>query len=347
MKQAAGMLVVCVLLVAPGSLSGSLLNLGPEELVQASSANISVPGYSVPSYVDWNNDGLKDLVVGEGSGSAGDGKVRVYLNVGTSSSPQFSGFSYAQSGTEDLTVPASGCQGAFPRVVYWDSDARKDLLIGLANGTVKIFLNTGTDSAPAFDAGTTLQFGPSDSKTNIDIGSRATAMVVDWDNDGAKDLVAGAYDGKIHIFLNEGSDTAPDFVTEAFAQQNGSDLEVPPSTYGRSSPFILDLDEDGKKDLLTGNTDGQLLFYSNVNTDAAPTFSGYVFVQSDGSAIDLAGAARSRPFVCDWTGDGYLDVLIGAGDGMVHLYQGIPEPGSITLLALGSLVLLRKRKQDT
>ncbi|MHC4501463.1 MAG: FG-GAP repeat domain-containing protein, partial [Planctomycetota bacterium] len=322
MKQAAGMLVVCVLLVAPGSLSGSLLNLGPEELVQASSANISVPGYSVPSYVDWNNDGLKDLVVGEGSGSAGDGKVRVYLNVGTSSSPQFSGFSYAQSGTEDLTVPASsspqfsgfsyaqsgtedltvpasGCQGAFPRVVYWDSDARKDLLIGLANGTVKIFLNTGTDSAPAFDAGTTLQFGPSDSKTNIDIGSRATAMVVDWDNDGAKDLVAGAYDGKIHIFLNEGSDTAPDFVTEAFAQQNGSDLEVPPSTYGRSSPFILDLDEDGKKDLLTGNTDGQLLFYSNVNTDAAPTFSGYVFVQSDGSAIDLAGAARSRPFVCD------------------------------------------------
>jgi hypothetical protein len=28
--------------------------------------------------------------------------------------------------------------------------------------------------------------------------------------------------------------------------------------------------------------------------------------------------------VCDWTGDGYLDVLIGAGDGKVHLYQTIP-----------------------
>jgi hypothetical protein len=232
-------------------------------------------------------------------------------------------------------------------VVYWDSDARKDLLIGLANGTVKVFLNTGTDSDPAFDAGTTLQVGASSSKANIDVGFRATAMVVDWDNDGAKDLVVGAYDGKIHIFLNEGSDTAPDFVGETLASEDSSDLEVPPLTYGRSSPVILDLDEDGKKDLLAGNTNGQLLFYSNVNTDAAPSFSDYVFVQSDGSPIDLTGTPRSRPFVCDWTGDGYLDVLIGAGDGMVHLYQGIPEPGSITLLALGGLVLLRKRKQDT
>jgi hypothetical protein len=310
MRRAAGMFMAAALLMAPRGLFASLLNLGPAELVQASSANISVPGYSIPSYVDWNNDGLKDLVVGEGGGTASDGKVRVYLNAGTSSSPEFSGFSYARSGTEDLTVPASGCQGAFPRVVYWDSDARKDLLIGLGDGTVKIFLNTGTDSEPVFDAGTALQVGPSGSKTDIDIDTRATPTVVDWDNDGAKDLVAGAYDGKIHIFLNEGSDTAPDFVGETFALEDGEELVVPPLTYGRSSPDILDLDEDGKKDLLTGNYEGQILFYSNVNTDAAPTFSDYVLVQADGTPIDLAGTPRSRPFVCDWTGDGYLDVLI-------------------------------------
>jgi len=148
---------------------------------------------------------------------------------------------------------------------------------------------------------------------------------VDWNNDGKKDLVVGAYDGKIHIFINEGTDTEPNFLAEIFAQASDSPLVVPSS---RSSPDILDLDGDGKKDLLTGNTNGELLFYSNVATDIAPAFSGYVRVDSNGVQIDLGGTPRSRPFVCDWTGDGYLDVLIGAFDGKVHLYRNIP-PGDM------------------
>jgi hypothetical protein len=334
-------LVVFTLIVVPKEGYASLLNLGPEQLVQANSADIGVVGYSVPSYVDWDNDGRNDLIVGEGPGFYYDGKVRVYLNSGTVSSPQFSDFSYAKSGDADLTVPGAACLGAFPRVVYWDSDGRKDLLVGLADGTVRIYLNTGTDESPTFDGGTTIQFGPSGSKVNIDVGSRATSTVVDWNNDGAKDLAVGALDGKIHLFINEGSDTAPDFLIQTFAQENSLDLLVPSS---RSSPDILDLDGDGKKDLLTGNTNGQLLLYINTSTDSDPFFSGYSLVESDGVAIDLPGTPRSRPFVCDWTSDGYLDVLVGAADGKVHLYQGVPEPATIFLLGLGALGAVRKRR---
>ena len=62
--------------------------------------------------------------------------------------------------------------------------------------------------------------------------------------------------------------------------------------------------------------------------------------------IDLAGSPRSRPFVCDWNEDGYPDVLIGAGDGLVRLYEGVPEPATIGLLTLGApgLLLLRRRR---
>ena len=42
------------------------LYLGPEELVQADSVDIQVPGWSVPSFVYWDGDDLKNLVVGEG-----------------------------------------------------------------------------------------------------------------------------------------------------------------------------------------------------------------------------------------------------------------------------------------
>jgi hypothetical protein len=309
-----------------------VLNLGPEEIIQANGEDIQVPGYSVPSFVDWNNDNLQDLVIGEGSGF-GDAKVRVYLNVGTESEPTFADYFYAQSEGSDLTCPASGCMGCFPRVVYWDADMRKDLLVGQADGTVKIFLNNGTDSEPVFDAGQIIKVGLDNGI--LDVGSRATPTLIDWDNDGQTDLVAGGFDGRIHIYLNCGCSGGipPSFnfstSSGSFAPEDGWDLVVPSN---RSSPVILDLDGDGKKDLLTGNTEGQLLFYQNIGTDDKPSFSGYSFVKSNGASIDLPGMPRSRPFVCYWTGNGFfgpidndLDVLIGSGDGKVRLYRGLPS----------------------
>ncbi len=323
------MLTVSGLMLTPQRLYASLLNLGAEELVQAKGSDIQVPGYSVPCLVDWNNDGLADLIIGEGGGSTA-GKVRIYLNVGTSADPQFSGYFYAQSNGIDLTVPASGCLGCFPRVVYWDADKRKDLLVGLGDGTVKIFLNTGTDESPMFDAGTTVLVAVPGAP--LDVGDRATPTFVDWDSDGMNDLVVGGLDGKIHIYLNCGCAwPIPAFYYSVpigeFAKENGQDLVVPS---GRSSPVVLDLDGDGKKDLLTGNTEGELLLYINIGTDAKPKFSLlHLRVESDGVPINLAGTPRSRPFVCDWTGDGYPDVLIGAGDGKVHLYQSKGQAGDI------------------
>ena len=52
------------------------------------------------------------------------------------------------------------------------------LLIGQADGHVKIFLNIATDAAPAFDAGTFVQAGPAGTKTDISISTRAIPMQV-------------------------------------------------------------------------------------------------------------------------------------------------------------------------
>lgn len=343
-----------VLLLAGSLFSASaradtgVINLGPEEIIKAKGKDIVVPGYAVPSLADWNGDHLKDLLVGEGGGGY-SGKIRVYLNVGTETDPCFTDYSYVQSNGKDLVCTPEGCLGCFPRVIDWYQDLKNttyrgskiDLLVGQADGVVKVFLNSkrglldfGVDDAPSFDGGTAIMVGPTYSNI-LDVGARATPVLVDWNNDGELDVVAGGLDGGIHVYYNCGCGgyIPPRFSTSpidgVYVQANGRDLLVPS---GRSSPVIMDVDGDGKKDILSGNTDGQILFYKNVGTDTLPMFAGYTMVQSNGQPIDLTGSLRSRPFVCYWTGsrDGYWDLLVGYGDGKIRLYRGLPKAGDFS-----------------
>ena len=42
-------------------------------------------GHAAPLYIDWDGDGRRDLLVGQ----FGEGKLRIYRNVGTASQPRF------------------------------------------------------------------------------------------------------------------------------------------------------------------------------------------------------------------------------------------------------------------
>lgn len=308
-------LLVMVAVASPQT-ARAVLRVDPEQLATGDGGTIVVGGYSVPTYIDWDGDGVRDLVVGDGGGTVPTGKVRVYLNQGGAGElPLLAGFFYAQANGVDLAVPASGCLGAFPRVVQWDGDGRKDLLVGQADGRVKLFLNVATDDAPSFDGGRFIAVGT----TDLDVGYRATPFVVDWNADGRKDLCVGAMDGKIRLYVNSGTDTAPIFDGETFVQASGSDIAI---AAGRSSPCFADLDDDGVADLLTGDTEGRLTFFHNTGGAGAPSFAAGEEVVADDAVIDLAGSARSRPDVCDWNADGHNDVLVGSGDGQVRCYLG-------------------------
>ena len=118
-----------------------VLSFGPEEVIQADGNDIIVPGYSVPSFVDWNNDGLQDLVTGEGGaiGTVTPAKVRVYLSRGTEAQPVFKNFFHVQAAGQDLTLTPEGRMGCFPRVVDWDEDGRKDLPVGYGDGKIRLY----------------------------------------------------------------------------------------------------------------------------------------------------------------------------------------------------------------
>ncbi len=231
------------------------------------SSGLSVNGAAAPFLVDFDNDGDLDMLVGDGSG-----QLQLFANLQVPSKDQL----YFGQGVS-LNLPSM--PGAVPFVADWNNDGRKDLIVGQANGFVILFLNTGLEEAPEFAAGTDLYAGSS----ALYVGNNATPAVIDYNGDGAKDLMVGNAAGQIAVYLNQGSDAVP--VLAATAQI----LAV-----RGNAPMPVDWDADGENDLVV--TDGgDLIIYTKVNGEYQlslrisvnkSTFSGAF-------AIDLAGVGKS------------------------------------------------------
>ena len=77
----------------------------------------------------------------------------------------------------------------------------------------------------------------------------ATPFTVDWNNDGRFDIVSGSEDGKVFIFINEGSSKNPKFGKAQTLQVNNKEFRLPSPT----SVIAVDWNDDGKTDLLISN----------------------------------------------------------------------------------------------
>ena len=82
---------------------------------------------------------------------------------------------------------------------------------------------------------------------NINVGFNANPDVVDWNQDGKKDLIIGTESMNIRLYLNQGTNSNPVFTTYTNIASGGS-----PIYHYRSDPRAFDLDQDGKKDLTVG-----------------------------------------------------------------------------------------------
>ncbi len=183
--------------------------------------------------------------------------------------------------------------------------------------------NTNTDCLPDFSFVTDafLQNGM------IEVGEGSNPVFFDFNGDSLQELVIGnfgyynfgsPYTSNLSLYENIGTASNPFFelVTRNYANI---------TSYGLLGvyPAFGDLDGDGDKDLLIGESEGNLYYFVNTATSGNP--ANFVLAAPFYKGIDVG--RNSAPQLVDANCDGLLDLLIGERDGNLNYYK---NTGSIT-----------------
>lgn len=206
----------------------------------------------------------------------------------------------------------------------WNNDGKNDLLAGDTKGQVWLYLNTGTATNPVLAAGVRVKSAgkpitgrpvTTDSGESITpqplMGYYSKLNWADADGDGLKDLLVGqTCNNKNHfvVYRNVGSKDKPEL-------DKPKELKLPKNSSSRPSPYVADLDGDGKPDMIVGTDGKDILFYKNTGKKK-PEWKKQEKLSLKGKGFDQG--YRRRLAVADWNEDGKADLLIGdfySGDG--------------------------------
>ena len=133
---------------------------------------------------DIDYDGDFDLIYG-----TSDGVLFVYRNVGTVTSPAF------QNYPDYFKIIKLNAGGATVSLADYDGDGDNDMLSGTWLGKFVYFRNDGTPQNPIFNQITT-------PFSNLTVNSYSTPVFVDIDKDSDYDIVTGATNGQVFLFIN-------------------------------------------------------------------------------------------------------------------------------------------------
>ncbi len=121
--------------------------------------------------------------------------------------------------------------------------------------------------------------------------------------------------GSVYLAINRGSDTTPKFDVARILTVSDKPIRMPTT---QISPCLVDLNKDGKLDLLLAIDVDKVLAFYNISNKA----NSFVFQKPVNA---LANSLVSRQFyfdtrfeVCDWDNDGKEDILVCSNPGVVE-----------------------------
>jgi hypothetical protein len=233
--------------------------------------------------VDFNNDDILDLVLGERNG---------YYNFYTGNGDgtlHFIGHPVDEFGT-----PIERRYNSAAYLCDWDEDGYIDFIAGgydsesTTAGRLEVHLNTGEDiTSPVWDA-SVIDLTPLCNRW------RLTHQTYDLDLDGDKDLVFGYEMGNVWFAENIGTNSSPEFSGYIQLVSDGGPIDVYTNFLGggRARENPTDYNSDGIPDLLVGCNEGWIYYFEGYTTAAAGEGSAPV----GGFQMALSGVPTTGPF---------------------------------------------------
>lgn len=203
-----------------------------------------------------------------------------------------------------MNLSSLNFQNIYPSWGDWDGDGDGDLILGELNGNLYLLRNTGTSSTPVFGLPEMLSDAVG---AVIDLGQSSTPLLVDLNQDGLLDLVAGEKTGNVNFFKNVGTAGVPSWslVTENLAGAQASSYL---GLDGYSVPAMVK-GQDNVWDLYLGCEKGWVNHYqfqSNLPNQ------GQLL---DEQWQDIREGDRSSVVFGDFSGEGSLDMIMGHSGG--------------------------------
>ena len=264
--------------------------------------------YGCPShdFVDIDDDGDYDYFAGTISQTFGE--LTFFMNEGT---PNISDLQLVTINFENIDV---GGRSA-PEFCDIDSDGDYDLFIGCDAGNVWYYENIGDSVNYNFEYVTNNYF-------NIDVGLVSVPRFCDIDDDDDFDLFVAnessggsvGFAGDMDFYENIGTATDPDFqfVTGQYLFMDMNSV---------SSPYLIDIDDDGLMEILCGITSGDIIYFENSGTNSQPSF-----YYADSCYLNLSLAYQPTFAFKDLDSDNDYDMVVKHGffnDSFIDLYTNI------------------------
>jgi hypothetical protein len=277
-------------------------------------------GLTSPRAVDWNGDGLLDLIVSS--------RRDIYLleNVGTATAPLFKLTEKIESRWGDAPLSVT-------QFLDWNQDGLPDVV-----SNYSVSLNSGQGNPYFFPQRVNVLPPGVQIAHPSGIGDDwFYPRLYDFNQNGKVDVLFGDWWGQVrfHRNLSTEEEVVYDVEGEILRMVNGEPIKVGPlgepddsfvSLQGARTTFsAADFNGNGIQDLVIGDTFGIVRFYQNIGGRDDPVFALPVEIGNLG--------IRTEVEATDWDNDGRIDVIAGAANGNVRVFLNTGREGSLRFAA--------------